>query len=300
MTGLINVMLAFFLVAVFGYYLGKKNIISDTSANQISSILVVYIFGVTMVKSFIRPFNWEELKIIGLVFIVTFLIVYINILISLMFFKRDDAIERYAIIFNNKGFVGIPVISAILGDEYVIYIIPAIIVSNIFVWTYGARLLGANISFSPKALLLNPSIIAFLIGLLIFIQPFELPEFLVKAIGYLSALNSPLAMILLGYFLSKESFYASLKNIKIWKVNFVRLILIPLIVLLFMKILPISNIYFKKVMILAWACPTAMNLSLFVSHSGKDPTYAAQITATSSVLSVITIPIIFALIEYLV
>lgn len=300
MTGLINVMLAFFLVAVFGYYLGKKNIISDTSANQISSILVVYIFGVTMVKSFIRPFNWEELKIIGLVFIVTFLIVYINILISLMFFKKDDAIERYAIIFNNKGFVGIPVISAILGDEYVIYIIPAIIVSNIFVWTYGARLLGANISFSPKALLLNPSIIAFLIGLLIFIQPFELPEFLVKAIGYLSALNSPLAMILLGYFLSKESFYASLKNIKIWKVNFVRLILIPLIVLLFMKILPISNLYFKKVMILAWACPTAMNLSLFVSHSGKDPTYAAQITATSSILSVITIPIVFALIKYLV
>lgn len=300
MTGLINVMLAFFLVAVFGYYLGKKNIISDTSANQISSILVVYIFGVTMVKSFIRPFNWEELKIIGLVFIVTFLIVYINILISLMFFKKDDAIERYAIIFNNKGFVGIPVISAILGDEYVIYIIPAIIVSNIFVWTYGARLLGANISFSPKALLLNPSIIAFLIGLLIFIQPFELPEFLVKAIGYLSALNSPLAMILLGYFLSKESFYASLKNIKIWKVNFVRLILTPLIVLLFMKILPISNLYFKKVMILAWACPTAMNLSLFVSHSGKDPTYAAQITATSSILSVITIPIVFALIKYLV
>lgn len=300
MFELIDVMLAFFLVAVFGFFLGRKDIISDSAANQISGILVVYIFGVTMVKSFIRPFNWQELKIIGLVFIVTFLIAFISILVSLLFFKKEDSIERYATIFNNKGFVGIPVISAILGDEFVIYIIPAIIVTNMFVWTYGAKLLGANISFSPKALLLNPSILAFIIGLIIFIQPFEIPDFVKKSMDYLAGLNSPLAMILLGYFLSKESLKAALINLKVWKVNFVRLIIIPIIVMICMRFIPVSNIFFKKVMILAWACPTAMNLSLFVSHSGKDPTYAAQITATSSILSVITIPLIYLLTEYFI
>ena len=299
MTELINVMLSFFLVSSFGYYLGKKTILNDETANHISSILVIYIFGITMVKSFIRPFDIEELKIIGLVFIITVVVLIINIIITKFIFKDDEAVEKYAVIFNNKGFVGIPVVAAVLGDQNVIYLIPAIIMSNIFVWTFGNKLLGLKAKFDLKSLLLNPSILAFLVGLVIFIMPFELPKPMVMTINYLAALNTPLAMLLLGYFLRKESIIPVLRKLNVWKVTILRLIISPLIVAIMMKYLPIDNDNLKMVMILAWACPTAMNTSLFVSHSGKDPTYAAQITATTSLLSVITIPLTYSLVEYI-
>lgn len=300
MEELLTTILSFFVVAFVGWYFGKERVLSKRTTEELSTILIKYVMPITIFKSFVRPFDFNEFKILIFIFALSICILFMHIFMAKILFGDENPIDSYATIFNNKGFIGIPLVTAVFGVEAVFFVTPTIVMSNIFVWTYGANLLGVNKKgITLKKVIFNPSTMAFLAGMFLYILRIDLPLFVDNAVNLITNINTPLSMLLLGYFLCSESVKNIFTNFNAWKTSFVRLILLPIIVVLLVKFIPIGSVQFKMVMAVAWACPVAMNLSMQTSMAGKDTYYSAQITSLSTILSVITMPVILKFAEYI-
>jgi len=297
---IIQQMLAFTLVAALGYAFGKKGVIRPTTAQDISRILMSYILVLVVIRSFLRPFDAREALTLFQVFTLSLLILFMHIAFARLVYGAGHPIDRYAVIFNNKGFIAIPMVSVMFSESAVFYVTPTIIATNLFIWTYGQRLLGREgASLTWKKLLLNPSTVGFMLGLGLYVLPIRLPESILSAIGYLTALNTPLAMLLLGYFMSLERPDTMFREIGAWRTSFYRLIAVPIAVVFMLMLWPFGDKPFRLVMAITWASPVAMNLSLQTSMNGLDTGYAARITSLSTLLSPLTIPVIYAISDYL-
>ena len=141
-----------------------------------------------------------------------------------------------------------------------------------------------------KQLLLNPGVIGILIGFLIFFTPISLPEALGQAMGHIANLNTPLAMIIIGTYIARANILRALKEWRIYYTSFVRLILFPLLMIPVYLLIPSDSLVYLSNFI-AMACPTAAATSMLAAKYGGDALYASKIIAISTVLSVLTIPL---------
>lgn len=297
---IIQQMLSFVLVAALGFIFGKKGVLRPSTAQDISRMLMSYILVLIVIKAFLRPFEPGEAMILLQVFALSFLILFMHVGFARLVYGKRYPIDRYAIIFNNKGFIAIPMVVAIFSEEAVFYVTPTIIATNLFIWTYGQLLLGAEgKGLRLRRLMINPSTIGFGIGLILYVLPIELPAAVMDAIRYLTAVNTPMAMLLLGYFMSQEQPIRVFSEPRGWLTSFYRLIAVPMLVVLMLKFWPYGDKLFKLVMAITWASPVAMNLSMQASMNNLDTGYAARITSLSTLLSPMTVPLIYGFAAYL-
>nr|WP_072515080.1 AEC family transporter [Ndongobacter massiliensis] len=300
MAILFQQLLAMALLVGLGYVLGKKDMLHEKTGQDLSSFLMKVILPCMIFLAFDRDFSGSEAVELGEIFILNFLCMGLNILVAGLLFSEHEGIERYACVFNNKAFMGIPVVTALFGAEAVFYVTPSIVVNHLFIWTYGAAILGRDRqALTLHRIFWNPSTISFLLGLLYYVSPFRLPEPVGNALHLLRGVNTPLAMVLLGYFLCAESLPSIFQNRKAWKVSFVRLLLLPLLTVLGLWLLPGSS-DFKYVMTIVWATPTAINLSMQAAMIGQDTGYAAQVTSLTTLLSLFTIPLVLQAAQWLI
>ena len=136
-------------------------------------------------------------------------------------------------------------------------------------------------------------LISILIGLIIFILPMDMPNILSKTVEMLANLNTPVAMILLGSYLSKIDFKDMLLNLSLYHSVIMRLIIIPATTVLIIKFAPIGDVTAKLIAILAASTPVGSNIAVFAQQHDKDYVLSVKITCLSTVLSIVTIPIIF-------
>ncbi len=299
MSIIINQILIMGILIIVGYFLYKSNMIDAETSMKISNFLLKIIIPVTIIESFMVPFNVELLKQIGLVSVLTLVITFLMAYITKFIFKEDERIERYACIFTNKGFIGIPLMRAIFGIEAVSIVTPIIVISNIIAWTYGVDLLSGNKKKTNiRRIFTNPSVIGFIVGLIFFFVPFNFPYPITQSITLMESINTPLAMIVIGTYLAEENIALVLTNKKAYKVSFIRLILLPLIVIGLVGYLPIDPLV-KNVFIISMAVPTAANTAMFAQLAGSNYSYGAQLVCLTTLLSGLTLPMIMLIIEYL-
>lgn len=292
MAIMISQMSSMAIVVAFGYFLGKFEILTEKTVKEISNLLMRFVIPVLIVRAFDRPFFWDQAFEIFLVILLSVLIMAISIGVARVAFTKDERIEKYATVFSNKGFVGIPLVESLLGPGAVLYCVPTVAISNVFVWTYGNNLLGAKTAKGIRGMILNPSTMGFLVGLVVYLLPWQIPTFLRSSMDLVAAINTPLAMMILGVSLCKEPFSKVFNNKVAYKVAALRLILVPVIMAFIMMALPTDNLVMKQATVIIWAVPTALNLSMFARITGQDPSYAAQITALTTILSLATLPLV--------
>lgn len=292
---LIPQLLAFALVSAFGFFLGRKSYLTPETASQVSGILVNFVLPLTIIRSFLRPFEWEEAKLIFFIFLISLIFTAIYALLARLIFGKDRVLDRYAAIFSNKGFVGIPLVTAIYGSHTVIYVTPSIIMTNLLAWTYGTKLLGTKENFTLRKLLMNPNTIAFFVGLALYMISPPVPDFLSEAIALITAMNSPLAMIMLGFFLSQGKLSAIFNRPYSWFTAMIKLLVFPALTIGILMLIPGLTTEFKVVTAIIYACPTALNFTMQASIAGQDTKYAAQLTSLMVILSMVSMPLIFEL-----
>ena len=168
-------------------------------------------------------------------------------------------------------------------------------VFNILNWTHGIYLYTQDRkSLSLKKILINPGVIGVVIGLALFFARIRLPGVLYTAVDYMAGLNTPLAMLLLGVFLADVNFSTALKNGRLYLVSFVRLVLVPVIGILLLK-LPFVGAAVAVAVLIPAACPSATAAALFAAKYDLDAGYASEIVALNTLMSIVTIPLIVAL-----
>ena len=293
-----QVLVLFVLIGV-GFLCGKKGILTDHSSKHITDIVLYIVTPCVMVSAFQRKFSMELVGniIIGVIF--SAVIIAISILIAKITFhdknKVDNSVYKFATIFSNCGFMSLPLQKAILGDDGWFYGSIFIAVFNIFLWTYGLVMMsGDKKQLSLKKLALNPGIVGVVIALILFVSGIELPYIVAKPIEYLSDLNTPLPMMVVGFYLSQANLKKAFTGAKIYLTLAVRLIIIPLIAVAAMTVLKIDPAITVSFTI-ACAAPTAATTTMFSAKFNRNVELSVSLVASTTIVSIITMPAVVAL-----
>ena len=140
-----------------------------------------------------------------------------------------------------------------------------------------------------------PFVIAILVGLLLFATRLQLPEILRSCVTTLAGLNTPLAMFTVGVYLAQTDFRKMFLKKELYLISAVRLLVIPAVSVLLLALLPAEMRQMKTVLLLAISCPVGSNVAVYAQLHGKDYGYAVQTVILSTLLSILTIPLVASL-----
>lgn len=293
-----QVIILFILIAV-GFLCGKVKFLNDNSAKKLTDIVLYIVTPCVMIHSFQREFNSGLLVNLGVTALCSAAIFLGAILlVSLVFRDKNlsrNKVLKFGTVFSNCGFMALPLEQAVLGDDGVFYGSVFIAVFNIVLWTYGLFLMsGSKKELSVKKLALNPGILGVLAGLLLFLFSVRLPEVIYKPVEYLAGLNTPVPMMIIGYHLSKANLKKVFCDGWAYVSMALRLLAIPAAAVFIMYACGVRNDILVACAV-ASAAPAAANTTMFASKFGGDVELSVGIVSATTLLSVVTMPLVVSL-----
>ncbi len=308
-----------FLLMVCGFILSKLGFFDEKTTGKLSAILTKFIIPASIVASFVRDFNKQEAISFFSAFGIDMMFFILSAIIASLLFRNKGDLShrdlRMCSIFVNNGFFALPLISALFGD-YGIFIGSAhLSCMHVFLWTYGTYLYKGKSGVSIKSALINPGLIATLIGSVIFISLGVIPHSTLLALkenSFTSSLgnsfyevltmlknvNTPLAMLVAGAWLEKAGIKRSISDISVWKVSVVRMIVIPIILLGVIFIIPVSH-DIKTIIMLGSCAPTAIIAATFSQLNDADYVFCTKVITVTTLISAITMPLFVVLLSFI-
>lgn len=281
------------MIAV-GYIITKKGVLTLQGAGEITSLLLKIVTPCLIVSSFLTAEGDLPPGEMLLAAALSALSMIIGIGLSLLCFRREPEVRkktlRFCTVFCNAGFMGIPLVQAITGDEGVVYGSFFIAVFNLICWTYGYRMMNGAGRLSVKNAVLNPGVIGLAIGLPIYFLKIPVPQVLSEPVQFFSGLNTPLAMLVIGSYVARVNAREFLSDAGVYKAAALRLVLAPAVFLPFLLLAHPTPALLVSCAVQA-SCPVAANAVLFSVQYGGDSELASKTVAASTVLSILTIPL---------
>nr|WP_302143613.1 AEC family transporter [uncultured Schaedlerella sp.] len=290
------VMLVYMMI---GYFLYKKKLVSAGGSADIGRILLYIIMPAAILKSYLADFSQERLEGLFVSFLAALLSLLLSIAAARIAFSKEQGIERFGAAFSNAGFIGIPLVQMTLGEEAVFYVSSYVALLNILQWTYGlVTITGDRSLISVKRLRTNPIILSFLAGIALFLLPVSLPETAENVVGTIAAMNGPLAMIVLGVYLGQVPLRSLFSGRVVYRCVLMRLIVIPVLTMALLFVFPEKYHMLKLTILIAASAPVGSNVSIFAQLYGQDYMQSVKEVTFSTLLCIITLPLILGIADY--
>lgn len=290
--------LTLFLLIGVGVVCAKVKLLSDGAVKALANLVLYIATPCVIVKSCIREFDpamlWGFLTVIAVAAVTHGLLI---LLAKVVFRDKEEdrrRVFRVATVFSNAGYMAIPLQQAILGDVGVFYCAAYVIVFNVFLWTYGLAEMSGESRLSVKKILLNPGVIGVVVGLLLFVLPIPVPALVVDGIGHLAALNTPVPMLIVGYYLAQTDLLAALKDGRSWLCMALRLVAAPAVALGGLLLCGVRGDLLTSCMICI-ATPVATACTMFATRFDRNPRLSVNLVSLSTLLSVVTLPLMVVL-----
>lgn len=292
---LLKQILIMFILIGIGFVLCKKKFISLTGSGEIGKILLNLVIPVVIINSFWVTKTPEKTMSLLHTAIVSVIVMAVSVIVSTLIFGKKNGVACFSSAFSNAGFIGIPLVQAVVGSEAVSYISIMIVLVNLLQWTYGIYIMTGDINaMKPKTVLKNPVFLSVVIGLLFYflaVPKITMAETLISSI---TAINTPLAMFVSGVYLAQSDLLSMLKKKDAWKVSIVRLAVIPVITIAVLKVIPFGSMDLRIAILLAAACPVGSNVAIFAQQYSCSYTDAVEQVCMSTLLCLISIPAVIA------
>lgn len=280
-----------FIMMSAGYILYKKEVVNDDTTSRLSNILLMITTPCMIAGSFNQQFSTQKLTALMVSFGLSIFIYCMNIVLASIMYPKHKETEKFALVFSNAGFLGIPLVTGLLGVDAVFYLAPYISLFYVFAWTYGVVLMsGDKTTVTPKKILYNPCIWGMIIGFIIFLMPVKPFTPIMEAVSTLGSMTTPLAMIILGAYMAKTNLLSMFVNLKAYQASIYRLILSPVIFIFIFKFIPGSFHEVRTVLLIASSAPVAVLAPIFAQMFNKDTNYGSQIICLSTILCLVTMP----------
>ena len=206
---------------------------------------------------------------------------------------RRRAVFTSMCIFSNAGYMGYPVLTAAYGAENLIYCVMYVAIFNVLGWSVGVMLFDRD-ALDLRKLLKVPSLIAALLGLILFALEIRLPSVLLDAMNTMGNVTTPLAMFIIGTRLT-QLHLSDLKDVKLLLTCGLRLLVFPVAAYLLLTLLGFSGLV-RSVVTLCTAMPCAAQIVIQAENYHGDSVLASRGVAVCTLLSIATIPIILLLV----
>lgn len=281
------------IVMLFGYILYKKNFVDNVVSKSLSRVVNTFVTPCAIIISFNRAFDASLANSLVWLAFAGIVMIFVSVGVVTVLFPKSMASacnKRVCALFPNNGFMALPLVSALFGDDGVLLASISIAISAVTLYTYGVHQLSASYKFRPRSLLTNPGIIAAVGGMLLFLSPVKLPYVLSQGVSYIGGLNTPLGMIILGIYMAQLDLKDCFIKLDTWVTTAVRILLIPAITIALALLLPIDDVS-KYVLVIGLAAPCAVSTAMFAQLYDTDYLFATRAVALSTILSLLTLPL---------
>lgn len=298
-----NAIIRIMLMVLVGIIFTKIGLLDEKTSSAATVLLLSVINPINLLSSYLGGYDAEKAKgfFIGIALCaVTLVIAVCEARIAVKKGAQDWEVERACIIFGNLGFMGIPIVTAIVGSEAVFYMSTLILVQSSFMWTYGIMLMSGQSAGkgTVKMLLTTPTIVCILIGMVIFFARIPVPDIVASPLRSIAACTTPVAMIISGSIIARSRLRDVFGHKRILLISFIRLVMSPMLLFILLKFLHIPEILSLTAFIAA-GTPSATNNNIFAVRYGKNAGYATGIFTLTTFACMFTIPALVVVYNWL-
>lgn len=329
-------MLVLLAMMMIGYFAYRAKWIDESSAGHLSK-LVVNVFNPILVINGVLGQNsggGGEKIIQNIVLVIAYfgILVAVSILIPVILRPKTELKSLYQLmtIFGNIGFMGIPVIKSIFGNEAIIYVAFYILAYNIMLYTCGMFLanrsageLASEKTVAGKAMtkaarelsevkiaagqekasflsslkrMINPGVVAALVAVIIFVTGPAVPEAVYTFCDYMGNATIPLSMFLIGVSVAQENLKEIFGDLRIYLLILIRMIVLPIGMIFLLRGFLLDRMQVDPVVfgvfILELGMPIGSIIALLAREQGADAGYCTKGVVLSTLVSIVTIPVI--------
>lgn len=289
------------IILVLGFLLGKLKWISAATNKQLVNLLLMVFMPAALFSAFPAEYSDESLQmffsgLLGGVVVMFALLLVAKVIFNKFWYKGEVGYQsQFAFIFNNATFLGYPIVAHTFGEAGIIPYCGFIIAFNVALFSYGVWLFERKLNWRlVRGTLLNPNIIAVLLGMVVFLVGLQVPKAVDEAVGFVGSATTPLSLICVGFMLSQAKFGKLIKKWRLLMTAVVQLVIGPTATYFLLSWLQFPQ-EVVVVCTLIQALPTATSLGLFAAKYGGDEESASELVTISTLFSVVTLPVIISI-----
>ncbi|MCL2831974.1 MAG: AEC family transporter [Treponema sp.] len=293
------VLVLFFLILT-GFICAKLKVTGPAMAGNLSTLVINVTLPAMLFSSFIRPFSQELLREAGLAFALSVLLYGLSFLIA-FFYPRllgikgpERGVHRYTLIISNCGFIGYPMVEALIGPAFLFHAVIFNIPYSFLAFSVCAWLIAKegrlSIKFGWKTFV-NPNVVATFLGLIFFLLSINIPDPLFRSIKMAGDMTSPLSMIVIGTTLAQAKFSNIFGRWQVYITVAMRLLILPLLAGLILYFLGIRGPLFMMAVLIT-AMPAGSSTSILATLYDTTTEEASSLVFLSTMLCMATIPLV--------
>ncbi|MBR6615842.1 MAG: AEC family transporter [Lachnospiraceae bacterium] len=303
---LLENLLAMLIMAIVGYAVARRGLINDKECAAFSRLVVNIFMPCMIVKAMQIDLTEERIQGFLTLFVFSMIVHVIWIICGKLFSKalKITAVEQATLIYSNAGNLIIPLVSALFGAEYVFYSCVFTVVQLVFMWTHGISLIRESNSIEWKKILLNPNILAVLVGVVLLLTKLPVPAPIMSAVSSFGSMVGPCAMLIIGMTIAKQDLLSVFKMKRAYLVSVGRLIVFPAIILVLLYFSGYltrhpEQLTLFQIVFLAVSAPPAATVSQLAIMYDKDALNASVYNVMGVACCVVTMPVMLYLLQTL-
>ena len=303
---LVKQILAMMILVFFGFVTVKCGVIKKHQITAFSRIALYVSLPCCIFKAFLTDSDAAQLRGIAAALILAILIHLLYYVVTKLLgrFAHVSPMGQACIFYSNAGNFIIPLISAAIGPEYVVYVVPYLSVQIVLAWTHGTQLISGKKDWEIKKVLCNPCIIATIFGAMCFLFSWEPPIPVASAISSAGDSVGFICMLVTGMLLACSKLTDVLCNMKVYLICAGRMILMPLIIVFLFWVTNIAEMFpelemILMVLVITSAAPIASTVVQFAEIYKCDVQFASVTNIASVLFSIITMPVVIACYQWL-
>lgn len=294
-------MLAILIIIGAGYFMAKRGMMDSHTNSQMSKMIVNVFNPCLILSSAAGSVGMIPLGTMGLIALIAIgmfaIFILAGMLLSPFFHKAPDQrkIFQMMFVFSNLGFIGIPAVGSILGQEYVVYVTEFLLIYTIVFYTYGVALLDGKFSLSSLKAMINPGTLFSAAALAVILLELHLPDFLKTSITYLGNVTSPMALVAVGFTLAHTDLRNIFASPKLYIFSAIKLLALPLLMLPLLRLVTDDTAILSVCMIM-FGMPIGNMPLILGNQKGIDGSTCSAAIILTTILCVMTIPLLLAVV----
>ena len=301
---LMNQIIQLFIMIFMGFIIVKAKLLKAEDSKILSVIVLYLIIPCVIINAFQVDYTPQTVKglliaLAGSVMTQVILLIVVSIL-GRVFHLNE--VEVASIYYSNSGNLIVPIVTFILGKEWVLYGCVFMSVQLVFIWTHCKKIISRESTYDWRKIVLNINMISIAIGIVLFLTKIHLPAIINNTLSAVGSMIGPASMIVTGMLFAGMDFKQIFANKRVYFVSFFRLIIVPVIALFLIKCSQLSTFSsngnkLMMIVFLAIITPSASTVTQMCQVYGNDSQYASAINVVTTLLAIVTMPLMVMLFQ---
>ena len=295
---LMNQIIQLFIMIFMGFIIVKAKLLKAEDSKILSVIVLYLIIPCVIINAFQVDYTPQTVKglliaLAGSVMTQVILLIVVSIL-GRVFHLNE--VEVASIYYSNSGNLIVPIVTFILGKEWVLYGCVFMSVQLVFIWTHCKKIISRESTYDWRKIVLNINMISIAIGIVLFLTRIHLPAIINNTLSAIGSMIGPASMIVTGMLFAGMDFKQIFANKRVYFVSFFRLIIVPVIALFLIKCSQLSKFSsngnkLMMIVFLAIITPSASTVTQMCQVYENDSQYASAINVVTTLLAIVTMPL---------